>query len=262
LKNITLLMLICLICLIACSGKDKITNDNNPPIPPILIPHLGDLGDAAVTYNGLTFFPNDDNNGIDAFPDGDWIRVSWEHFLDSDLDYVKIYRFDDSPGDPVHLVSLVDSVRYDPTQDYYMDSKTPLQTNIRYSYYIEVVDKSGNTALSDTVSYGLLSKQVLTNPGNNDIVSPSNVTFSWQKSGSVSKFRLLVFDENHSYLWQKDVQVTNEGDFFEAVWPNNPPQQYTGQFIYWRVDALEWDSELNTFIGSESNERVLYLSSK
>jgi hypothetical protein len=262
LKNLLIISLICLTCLIACSGKDKISIDNTPPIPPILIPHLGDLGDPAVEYNGQTMYPNDDNNGIDAVPDGDWIRVSWEHFLDTDLDYVKIFRFDDSPNDPVHIASVIDSVQYDPTKDYYIDSKIPLQTNIRYSYFIEVIDKAGNSALSDTVSYSLLSKQILTGPPDNSIVSPSNVTFSWQKSGIVSKFRLLVFDENHIYLWQKDVQVTTEGDFFDAVWPNNPPQQYTGQLVYWRVDALEWDSELNMFIGSESNERVLYLSTK
>ncbi len=254
------LSIVCMIFLFACAGKDKITVDKTPPAPPILTPHLGDLGDPAIeTYQNL--IPTDENNGIDAVPDGDWLRISWSHLLDTDLDYIKIFRFDDSPNDPIHLTALIDSIQYNPSEDFYIDSNAALQTNIRYSYYIEAVDNAGNSALSDTVSYSLLSKQILTYPQINSNVNPNNVAFGWQKSGFVSKFRLLVFNENHDYLWQNDIQVTTEGDFFEVVWPNNPPQQYTGK-IYWRVDAFDWDSELNMLIGSESNESIAYLSSK
>ena len=252
-------LLICTVLLLSCSGKDKLTVDKDPPAAPILLPHLGDLGD--ITDNTMHW--NDDNNGIDAVPDDNWLRISWDHLLDSDLDYIKIFRFDEFNPVP----ALIDTMQYDPGKDYFLDSKTSLSTNVRYSYYIEVVDNAGNSAQSDTVSYSLLSKQILVSPGIDETVNPSNVSFQWQKSGNVSWFRLLVFtnpedvDEERQYLWSQDVQVDTEVDFFEVIWPNNPPQQYTGK-ISWRVDAFDWDSELQIFIGSESNERPAYLASK
>jgi hypothetical protein len=37
----------------------------------------------------------DDNNGIDAVPDGNWIKLSWDPFIDNDLSHLKIYRYSD-----------------------------------------------------------------------------------------------------------------------------------------------------------------------
>lgn len=255
-----ILCVLCFIALFACSGHDKITVDDTPPITPELIPHIGDLWDPAnPDYQNI--IPTDDNNGIDAVPDGDWIKISWNHFLDTDIDYVKIYRFDNNPNDVIHPTTMIDSIQYDPLKDYYIDSKAPLQTNIHYSYFIKVVDEAGNSSTSNTVTYSLLSKQILVSPQINSVVNPTNVSFNWQKSGIVTKYRILVFDENHENLWAQDVPVTDEGDYFNAIWPNYP-QQYTGSYIYWRVDAFEWDSDLGIFIGSESNENIVYLSSE
>jgi hypothetical protein len=256
-----LLILCCLaIILLAagCSGNDKITVDTIPPIPPILVPHLGDLGDAQVSYNGQMITLNDENNGIDAVPDGDWIKVSWEHFLDTDLDYVKIFRYDEINADPV----LVDSISA--ANEYYVDSRSQLSTHVRYSYFIEVVDNNGNSAVSDTVSYALLSKQLLVSPANNEYIDSNNITFVWQRSGFISKVRVLVFDENQQYLWHRDIDVANEEDEMTTSMPSNWQQslEYTGNHIYWRVDAFEWDNELQFFIGSESYLRILYLNSE
>jgi hypothetical protein len=263
-SRLLLFFLILMIILTACSGKDKITVDNIPPIPPILIPHLGDLGDPPPypVYNGQTIIPDDENNGIDAVPDGDWIKVSWEHFLDTDLDYVKIYRFDDNPNDIVHEVTLVDSIGSD--NEYYIDSRSDLSTNVRYSYYIEVLDNSGNSAFSDTVSYALISKQLLISPSNGAYQTPNNITFEWQRSGDLSIIRVLVFGEDHEYLWSSDIDVSFEDDVMTLNMPTNWQQSlgYTGDYIYWRVDAFEWDNELQIYVGSESNERILYLVTK
>jgi hypothetical protein len=262
------LILPCLIGLLifsACSGRDKLTVDTIPPIPPVLVPHLGDLGDSPVEYNGQMISLNEDNNGIDTVPDGDWIRVSWEHFLDTDLDYVKIYRYDDNSNDTVHLITVVDTIGVTNLDgDYYVDSSNQLSTNVRYSYFIEVFDIAGNSAVSDTVTYALLSKQMPISPENGSSIDPSNITFSWARSGFVSKIRILVFDDTHQYLWHRDIDVAFEDDIMTTAMPSNWVQslQYTGEYIYWRVDAFEWDNELQLFAGSESNEQILYLNSK
>jgi hypothetical protein len=257
-KNMMFILLCCMAILFACSGSDKITVDKIPPLTPVLISHQGDLGDLE---ENNTMYWNDENNGIDAVPDGDWLRLSWEHLLDSDLDYIKIFRFDEFNPSP----SLIDSIGSN--NEYYIDSKAPLSTNRRYSYFIEVVDNAGNTAVSDTVSYSLLSKQIQTFPANEAFNDSTRITFGWQKSGNVSWFRLLLFrplgdtGDEKEYFWSQDIQVTTEGDFFNVKTPNNLFQDYTDNLLYWRVDAFDWDSELQFNIGSESNERTLYLSS-
>ncbi len=254
--KIITLILISLIVLLACSGKDKITVDNTPPNRPILVPHLGDYGDGSIEYNNQTIFLNDDNNGIDADPDGDWIRVSWEHFLDTDLDYARIYRFDEFNNIP----TLIDSISSN--NEYYLDSSSSLSTYIRYSYFIEVVDNNGYMAVSDTVSYMLLSKQILISPATESYAYSDSIKFEWQKSGFVSKFRIMVFDDNHYYMWHSDLDVSFEEDFFEMDLPDNVLQNYLGEYIYWRVDAFDWDYELSMYVGSESNERTLYLQTR
>lgn len=254
--KIFILVFVSLLVLLSCSGKDKITIDNTPPTKPILIPHLGDFGDGFVEYNNQTIFLNDDNNGIDADPDGDWIRVSWEHFLDTDLDYVRIFRFDEFNNTP----TLIDSIRSD--NEYYLDSSSSISTYVRYSYFIEVVDNNGNTAISDTVSYMLISKQTLISPDNESFAYADSIKFEWLRSGFVSKFRVMVFDNNHYYKWHSDIDVAFEEYSFTVDLPEDVLQGYTGDYIFWRVDAFDWDFELNMFVGSESNESTLYLQSR
>ncbi len=245
-----------LIALSGCSGKDKITVDNTPPTDPIMVPHLGDLGDNTYLLNDVPFTPDDDNNGIDAVPDGDWLRVSWQHLLDTDLDYIKIFRYDEFDTNPI----IVDSISYE--NDFYVDSNNSLETNRRYSYYIEVVDDNGNSAVSDTVTYKLISKQILTYPDPGAYNDSLNLSLCWQKSGFVTKFRVLVFDANHDKLWHRDIQVSFEGDFFKVSLPANLLSGYTGGYIYWRVDAFDYDSELLMEIGSESQERLINVGSR
>ncbi len=237
--------------LFGCSGDDRIVNDKIPPVPPVLIPHLGDTGDGNTNYYGGPAIPLDDeNNGIDAYPDGDWIRLSWLHFLDTDLDIVRIYRFTNFNPIPVKI----DSIKAN--NDYYLDNKTPLSLHVIYSYFIDLVDNSGNFSRSDTVSYALLGKQVLVSPANGASLSYNNIIFRWEKSGFVSKFRVIVFDENHSRIWHEDQIVSFEQDNFFTQFSPVIAAGYKGRTLYWRVDAFDWNSELDMYIGSESHERV------
>lgn len=264
-RYLLILSVLCIIILAACSGRDQLTVDKIPPLKPVILPHRGDLGDSLVIVNGyLVNLIDDENNGIDAVPDGNWIRVSWEYLPDTDLDYVKIFRFDEFNTVSVVIDSIISN------NISYTDSRTQLDTHTRYSYFIEVVDNSGNSTISDTVSYVLLSKQLPSSPANGSVANPNNLVFSWQQSGAVGKFRLLVFDENNNYMWHDDIQVAFEGDFFDynvndninlnAVRLKALLNSYTGNLVYWRVDAFTWDSELDFYIGSESYVQTLYIS--
>ena len=84
-KIFILTTLLLLTLLFSCSGDDPPEKDKIPPTTPKLISHLGDTGDDPIIVNGVTVSLNDDNNGIDTVPDGNWIKVPWEKFVDNDL---------------------------------------------------------------------------------------------------------------------------------------------------------------------------------
>ncbi len=238
---------------ISCSGEDKKSKDTTPPYPPTMIPHLGDTGDLPVEYNGLTFALNEENNGIDAVPDGNWIRIMWQPFIDSDLSHIRIYRFDEYNLTPARLDSIP------ATRRQYLDSSAGLNMETIYSYYIDLVDFSGNYSTSDTVSYALLGKCNLISPVNNATVSPGSITFSWNRSGFASKYRAIVFDENYEYLWHQDLVYSFYEDPLEIIFPVNLASQYSGRSLTWRIDSFDWNNELQIYIGSESQERTMHI---
>ena len=90
-----LLLSICLV-VFSCTGEESLGVDSTPPEPPELIPHLGDTGDI-ILGDTLNYYDTNDNelenNGIDAVSGGDWMQIQWHHLVDSDIDYLEIYRF-------------------------------------------------------------------------------------------------------------------------------------------------------------------------
>lgn len=260
-KRIILYLIILTVVLIACSGTDKIMVDKVPPLKPILRPHLGDLGDPPIVYNDGALEITDENNGIDAYPDGNFIRLNWDHLLDTDLDFVKIFRFDELNPIPNHIATIRAYTIGDYV-DNFIDTSPDLSTHLKYSYYIEVFDNAGNSTVSDTVSYELLDKPILREPLPNAVTNPNNITFKWSPSGFASKYRLLLFkvdDDNNQYLWHRDLDVSFEGDSLELTGPANLAQLNPGNVIVWRVDSFEWDEELQFYKGAESREQTLYL---
>lgn len=238
-----------ILAMTACSGEDNPDTDTTPPVAPTMIKHLGDVGDG---FNG-GFTLTDDNNGIDTVPDGDWIKVMWAPFVDTDLSHVKIWRYDSINTEPV----LVDSIIANRTS--YLDSKQQLQERLIYSYFIDLVDTAGNSARSDTVSYGLLAKSLLIAPENNATVYPGQIAFSWNRSGFVSTCRVIVWDENNNYVWHQDLVVSAEEDPLQILFPVNLAQEYQGRSLRWRVDTFDRSEELQGFLGSESLERVMHI---
>ena len=152
LKNILLSGLI-LFIIGACAGEDTLGTDTTPPDKPDLIEHLNDTGDIDIFGDTLNYYNISGNemNGIDALPEGDWIRIQWEHPLDNDLDYAQIFRF--SLQD--FIITKIDSISF-PHQDEYIDKYGSL-IGKDWFFFIKMFDTSGNFSVSDTVCYYLLN---------------------------------------------------------------------------------------------------------
>ncbi len=250
---LTITLIIAALITMGCAGKDKNPVDKTPPIPPVLIPHLKDTGDPPVIYNGQLIIINDENNGIDTVPDGDWIRIMWQAFVDTDLSIIRVYRFDEMNADPV----LIDSIPA--SRISYVDNRAALRYRVKYSYFIDLVDLAGNSSRSDTVSYAILPKPILVSPDNFAQVSPTNVVFQWNQTGATGFYRALVLDNNREYVWHGDFYQSTEQDPLEIRFPVNLATEYSGQSLYWRIDSFEYDFETDMFIGGESIERVLFI---
>lgn len=248
-----LLLLLALLCIIfacaSCAGTEDDNEDTVPPVNPVLIPHLGDTGDNPVDWDGQSIVLTEENNGIDAVSDGDWIRLLWEPFKDSDLSHVKIWRYDDFNPEP----ELIDSISA--SEDYYLDVSDDLTERVWYSYYIDLVDLAGNSSRSDTTHYALLSKCMPLQPENNATISTVGATFEWDSTGTVSFYRLMVFDENSEYFYHQDLYVAMEPELAITL-PVN--LGLSGRSMRWRVDSFDWDQDKQIYIGSESNERAVH----
>ncbi len=250
-------IMICLLgfLLFACAGEETTNVDTTPPQKAILFHHLGDTGDGKVFVAQLndSLLIDDTNNGIDAVPIGDKIRLNWDHIAENDLKMIRVFRFSQGYA-PVQIDSIP------PSRDAYEDNFNAVGdlsvTETLWQYFIQVVDQSGNYSISDTVSYRLIDKAILNNPTNNAILSNSNITFSWYRTREVDMFRLLIFDENENYVWHRDLNVSNEGNYIQL--PYNGTNPLPSGTYYWRIDAFrDRSGTSNLYLsGSESNQRV------
>ncbi len=257
--------------LMGCTGDETTEGDKTPPFKPDLIHHLGDNGDGGTTYE-ITYPEgntpvqiddlNDDNNGIDAVSSGDWLRLQWAPFADSDVDFVRIYRFyKNALG--IQGLTQIDSVRASEGVVYLdatLNTGGNTAINNEWYYYIDAYDTSGNHTVSDTVSYYLLEKPLIHEPYYHELVDANDLTFKWEilSSGSISKYRVLLFDENRQRIWQYDQTDTDPDQLYLTVDYTGSP--LIGGTYYWRVDAFgEQDATLESGIGSESLETEFYV---
>lgn len=262
------LLVIIPLLLFSCTGKESLGVDTQAPNKPQLVPHQGDTGDGGnSTIPGVNYYNTNDldfeNNGTDAVMDGNWIKTQWNHLQDSDIDYLRIFRFSwqDYLNDTLDFAQIIDTVDYD-NEIKYVD-KTPMIDN-DYFYYIEAFDEAGNSTVSDTTGYKLIYKPILTSPADYaEFQNVNQVTFEWLAgSSNVRQYRLLVFNEERELIWQKT--PLDIGNF--SVQYDGPPVD-SGSLLIWRVDAFGWDSEIyiedNYYIvytGAESVERYLSIN--
>lgn len=237
----------------ACSGEDDADKDSTPPSMPVLIPHLGDTGDAPVLIGDQLVNLTDDNNGIDTVPEGNWIKLNWEPFIDNDLSHLKVFRFSDIDAE-------VQEIAHIPANAISYLDQSALVERTWYSYFIELFDASGNSAVSDTVSYAILQKSNLISPANGEIVNTADLKFFWNiaddRSGS---YRVLVWDEENELLWSGELPLANEENPLTMTFPIISPPIPSGTTLRWRVDYFDWDEEHLMFMGSESAERIFYV---
>lgn len=229
-----------------CTGEESLGVDTQAPNKPELVPHLGDTGDIIQNYQGnsdtLNFYNiysdiNFENNGIDAMMEGDWLKIQWFRLEDSDIDYLKIFRFSAQEYynaiDTLNFAQIIDTVNYE-DQIYYVDKTSTTDKN--YFYFIEAIDNAGNSTLSDTTGYKLIDKPYLISPADyyscesNDIY---DIVFEWEQVGDVFYFRLLVFSEDRELIWQQTMLDT--GSF--NVQYDGPPVD-PGSVLIWRIDAF------------------------
>ncbi len=255
----------------ACAGKDPFGDDSNPPLKPNLIEHLGDTGDIVNDDQGfiidtLNYHATDgrENNGIDAVPappSSEKIKIQWELLLDSDIDYIKIFRIRLEDIYNGNNASLLDSISSPNIVEFTDDFELVSPTNIDWFYYMKVFDTSGNSSISDTVCYRVIESPALNIPLSGiTVTNIYDVIFDWGYDETVVSYRILFFDENYNLLWKYDLASNEEMPLnYPPDAPNLAPQT-----IYWRVDAFGQiqDEEINgkiytIYSGSESELRTL-----
>lgn len=253
-----ILLLVMLVVFWGCSGDDDKDKDKTPPATPAMIPHLGDTGDAPVQIDDAWVELTDDNNGIDTVPEGQWIRIAWEPFIDNDLSHLKVFRFSDMEAEATEIAQI-------PSNSISYLDKGPLVERNWYSYYIELFDASGNSTVSDTVSYALLTKPNLISPANQANVQTTGLFLEWDAADDGTGFyRVLVWDENRDLIWFHDINVdiVHEGEELQSIkvpFPVMSPAIPSGSTLRWRVDYFDWDEEHQMYMGSESNERIFHV---
>ncbi|MCK4311572.1 MAG: hypothetical protein KAW88_02435 [Candidatus Cloacimonetes bacterium] len=248
----------------SCTGEESLGVDTTAPEQPELVPHLGDTGDITLGDTLNYYNTNDielENNGIDAVSEGNWMQIQWYHLVDSDIDYLEIFRFSvqDYYNDTLDFVSQIDVLDYN-DQSKYVDKSAPVEKYL--FYFINAIDEAGNSTLSDTVAYKLINKPALLQPANLAQLDENEITFEWAAETSAIQYRLLVFDLDRNLIWQY-TPLDLEDLSVEYFGPDIEP----GTTLIWRVDAFGQTgatftiegNNYNVDSGSESEERYIFI---
>ncbi len=264
-----------------CAGTTKPDTDENEAFKTDLLEHTGDTGDIIKNSHGIItdtlncYYGSDstyyelENNGIDAYYEGDWILIPWRHISDPETVSLELFRFSYMDYQN-HVEDYISSVTFIPfhsyTKDYYLDTFDGIDQVVdnTWFYFLKTTNANGASACSDTVGYCLVNKPDLREPADLEEFSQADtIIFEWDlnTNSSLIKHRLLLFDESYHLIW-----------FYNLLSNEDPLLDFTnlsgmildpGNYI-WRVDAIiEWIDELNienkqieVYSGSESMERL------
>ncbi|MCF7911754.1 MAG: hypothetical protein K9M99_04450 [Candidatus Cloacimonetes bacterium] len=285
-KYLLYFILVCLLLTFwGCAGTTEPDNDNDEAFVANLLEHNGDTGDIIKNSYGLitdtlncyyssdsTFYEREDN-GIDAYFEGDWILVPWRHISDPETVSLELFRFsymDYQNNVEDYITSVAFIPFHNSTNDYYLDTFKDVEQVIdnTWLYFLKTTNANGATALSDTVGYRLVNKPALRTPADLAVFSTSSsIIFEWDlnTTSSLVKHRLLLFDESYNLIWFYNL-LSNEEPYleFEVL---SGIELVPGNYI-WRVDGIiEWVDEVNIngklmeiYSGSESMERLFTIS--
>lgn len=246
-------VLVLSLMLIGCAGDDDKEKDKIPPTKPNLIPHLGDTGDGQIIYNTNPIVLDDSNNGIDAESGERGFRLMWDPLIfDNDLEKIIINRY---MNDDVENIVKVDSIFADNV--YYVDNGivTDFLYENKFSYFLDVYDRAGNSTRSDTVHYRLADKTYLISPWNGQSLANSNdLIFDWNYTGNYDFYRVLLFKEDDSLIWLRDIYVdaSEDGTVDDSSAKYNGGALAVGNY-YWRVDIFKFDFELDNYYAQEKD---------
>lgn len=246
-----------------CTGDEEIDKDTIPPTKPVLVPHLGDTGDGTISYNNDDIFLDDTNNGIDADSGNPGFKLLWEPLIfDNDLEKIIIHRY---MNDDIDNIVRVDSITAE--NNTYIDNSISadfLHEN-KFSFFIDVYDRAGNSTRSDTVHYRLSEKVYPTSPFNGQVLaSSSNLVFDWNDSVNYDFYRILLFSNQDGLIWFKDILIDAPDENLQ----DDSSANYTGGNLsegdyYWRVDVFKFDYELDDYYyGDIDDNRTFYYGSE
>ena len=165
--------------------KQKVTVESEKPSPVVFLHNESDTSQS--------------ESGIDAIPEGDFIRLEWIPSSEDIVSGYEIYRTQLTRNG--FFQRIADAEEVEAYQDVYIDEVDT--TGIRYFYYILAVTPDGEkSAPSDTLDYKLLQKAELLQPiGTQDERIP---LFRWKDENefpSQSYVVRLIQQDNENYLW-------------------------------------------------------------
>jgi len=251
LKQMTFVLV--LLLFFSCSSRDKFLNSDKCPIKPILIPHLGSIGD--------NDWLHDDNNGIDSVSDNDWVRLQWDILIENDLKTIRVYRF---ANDLNQAPIKIDSVLWNNTQ--YIDRFSSVHMddlskfNTEWHYFIRVVNIANNYTDSDTVRFTLIQKPLLNVPLHDTVFENSfEIVFKWSIQDISTRMRILLFENDTNRLvWKYDEYVIIENKEYIKVYDGLPLPE--GSYS-WRVDS-RGIADISGIYNSGSKSETRYIHIK
>ena len=173
-----------LLSLIAC---DRITSQDT--VPPVL----------------LETAPEDTfgERGIDAVPQGDWIRIEWIVGQEEDLAGYDIYRrAEDEAAVSLILTLPTEQIeQVSPDTAFWHDKSVRLL--VRYFYRLRAFDSSGNRSnFSNTVDYKLLPKLFPIRPKGETEQEALEFQFQWgDNPEEITSYIIRLLDSESNIFW-------------------------------------------------------------
>jgi hypothetical protein len=239
-----------------CAGTTAPDDDTSEAFQMDLIEHTADTGDIIKNSYGMIvdtlncYYSSDstfyefENNGVDAYHEGNWIYLPWRRISDPATLSLEIFRFSYSDYQN-HSEEYIESIDFIPFQsynrEYYMDTFNGGGESVideTWFYFVKTTNANGESAYSDTVGYKLVNKPLLRLPSDNAAYAQSDsLIFHWDlnSSNSTIKYRLLLFNESYELLWFYNL-LSDEAPLLNYT-EMTEEQLFPGTYI-WRVDAI------------------------